>query len=116
MSRRLFSVTSSQIEMLANTVREVVAAYRATGLKAEHARAQASADLGISERRVTAYVYNEVFACTHDEASRIRAGFVAHLDREAARLTARAEQVRARRVSLTGPLPVPQVVRFRGVK
>lgn len=103
MSRKHISVSSREIEALSAIVREVVAAYRATGLKAEHARAQAAPDLGISERRCTAFIYGEIFTVCPAEAARIRAGFLSHLEREAARLTLRAAQATARRDALAPP-------------
>ena len=118
MSRKELSIPSEKIEEVAHLVHEVVTAYRTTGLKHEHAQSEASRDLGLTERRVRAYVYGEVFNVCRAEADRIRAGFVTHLDREAARLIARAEQVRQRRMALTPAVQVAAVslVRLRDVR
>jgi len=117
-SRRKVSIPSEKIEEVAHLVHEVVTSYRTTGLKNEHAQSEASRDLGLTERRVRAYVYGEVFSVCRAEADRIRAGFVTHLDREAARLIARAEQVRQRRLALTPEAHVAPVTvtRLRNVK
>ena len=95
-SRSEFSADPATLAGLTACVREVVAAYRSLGCKVEAAHAQAAPDLGITERRVKAWIYGEVLSVCDHEAARIRAGFRAHLSHEAARLTARAAQLQAR--------------------
>lgn len=103
MSCRNLSISETKLAEIISSVREVAQSYRRMGLKGDHVIAQASADLGITERRVKTYIYDGVYSITHAEVELIEAGFILFLDREAARLTARAAVVIARRAALSSP-------------
>ena len=60
---------------------------------------------------------NMITIISSTKAASIRAGFLVHLDREAARFTARAAQVAARRDALAPPSAVSSpAVRLRAVR
>jgi hypothetical protein len=83
-----------------SAIREVVRAHRARGEKNATAISAAARDLGLSERRVRSYLYDEVFHVAAEEYARIQARFRAHLEVEARMLEARAMTVRARIATL----------------
>ena len=94
---------SAALDSTGGIVRDTVRDLRAAGLKSGAAQHEAARRLGLTARRVRAYVYNEVEAVPADEYLRVRARLAGHLAQEARRLAAAAALLDARRAALALP-------------
>lgn len=80
---------------------ETVLYFRNRGHNRDTAIEQGSLALGLSNRRVWSFFYQQPVAIAREEYEQIRSAFAAHLDHQAEDLARRSEAARLRRRQLT---------------
>jgi len=82
--------------LAAELVDDTVTDIRNRGHTRQHALRLAALELGLGFRRARSLLYGDPVALPGEELLRIRAGYLAHLDAEAAHLAARSAAARER--------------------